>query len=42
MAIVEAGQAVMEAVFLPYCVMPSTNQTLFEVFTENSQKLLSN
>jgi hypothetical protein len=41
MAIVEAGQAVMEEVFLPYVILPSTNQTLFQVFTENSQKLLS-
>ncbi len=41
MAIVEAGQAVMEEVFLPYAVMPSTNKTFFQAFTENSQKLLN-
>lgn len=40
MAIIEAGQAVMEEVFLPYAVMPSTNQTFFQTFSENSQKLL--
>jgi len=40
LAIVEAGQAVMEEVFLPYAVMPATNQTFFQTFTENSQKLL--
>lgn len=40
LAIVEAGQAVMEEVFMPYAVMPSTNQTMFQVFNENSQKLL--
>lgn len=41
LAIIEAGQAVMEEVFLPYAVMPSTNQTFFQTFTENSQKLLN-
>jgi len=41
MAIVAAGQAVMEEVFLPYVILPATNQTLFQVFTENSQQLLS-
>ena len=41
MAIIEAGQAVMKEVFLPYLVMPATNQTLFQTFTENSQKLLN-
>lgn len=40
MAIIEAGQAVMEEVFLPYAVMPATNQTFFQTFAENSQKLL--
>ncbi len=41
MAIVEAGQAVIEEVFMPYAVMPSTNKTMFQHFAENSQKLLT-
>ncbi len=41
MAIVEAGQAVMEEVFMPYAVMRNTNQTMFQVFTENAQKLIT-
>jgi hypothetical protein len=40
MAIIEAGQAVMEEVFLPYAVIPATNKTFFQTFTENSHKLL--
>lgn len=40
MAIIEAGQAVMEEVFLPYLVIPETNRTLFEVFQESGPKLL--
>lgn len=40
LAIIEAGQAVMEEVFMPYAVSPETGQTLFQRFTENSQKLL--
>jgi hypothetical protein len=40
LAIIEAGQAVMEEVFMPYAVSPDTGQTLFQRFTANSQKLL--
>lgn len=41
LAIVEAGQALMEEVFLPYVVIPSTKQTLFQVFSESPRKLLN-
>jgi hypothetical protein len=39
-AIVEAQQAEMTEVFLPY-VINENNQTLFQAFTESKQKLLS-
>ena len=41
LAIIEAGQALMEEVFMPYAVNPRTGQTFFQSFTEDAQKLLT-
>ncbi len=40
LALVEAGQAEMSEVFLPYLVAP-TGQTLYEAFKDDSPKLLA-
>lgn len=40
LAIVEAGQAQMTEVFLPYAI-DANNQTFFNVFQESKQKLLT-
>lgn len=40
MAIVEAGQSEMAEVFMPYAVIPATNKTMFQAFTESPNRLL--